>query len=78
MRQSVPASEWVVVEDGPLTEELYSLLSKYQGNHPGLIKRVPLETNQGLGAALQAGIPECSNELIARMDTDDIAREDRF
>lgn len=78
LRQSVPASEWVVVEDGPLTEELYSLLSKYQGDYPGLIKRVPLETNQGLGAALQAGIPECSNELIARMDTDDIARDDRF
>ncbi len=78
LRQTVPASEWVVVEDGPLTEELYSVLSKYQTENPGLIKRVHLEKNQGLGAALQAGVPECSNELIARMDTDDIAREDRF
>ena len=28
--------------------------------------------------ALADGIPACSYELIARMDTDDIAREDRF
>ena len=78
LRQTVPANEWVVVEDGPLTDELYAVLEKYQKEHPGLIKRVPLEKNQGLGLALRAGVPECSNELIARMDTDDICREDRF
>ena len=78
LRQTVQADEWVIVEDGPLTDEMYSLLDKYQSEHPELIKRVPLEKNQGLGLALRAGVPECKNELIARMDTDDIAREDRF
>lgn len=78
LRQTVQADEWVVVEDGPLTDELYSVLERYEKEYPGLIKRVPLPVNQGLGLALQAGVPECSNELIARMDTDDIAREDRF
>lgn len=78
LRQTVKADEWVVVEDGPLTEEMYSLLTKYQEAYPGLIKRVPLKENQGLGLALRAGVPECKNELIARMDTDDICREDRF
>ncbi len=78
LRQTVQADEWVVVEDGPLTDELYAVLDRYEKEHPGLIKRVPLPVNQGLGLALQAGVPECSNELIARMDTDDIAREDRF
>ena len=78
LRQTVQADEWVIVEDGPLTDEMYSLLDKYQSDYPGLIKRVPLEKNQGLGLALRAGVPECKNELIARMDTDDIAREDRF
>ena len=28
--------------------------------------------------ALADGVPACTYELIARMDTDDIAREDRF
>lgn len=78
LRQTVNANEWVIVEDGPLTDEMYHILDQYQKDYPGLIKRVPLVTNQGLGLALKAGVPVCSNERIARMDTDDIAREDRF
>lgn len=78
LEQTVQADEWVVVEDGPLTEEMYALLDQYQKDLPGLIHRVPLEKNQGLGLALRAGVPECKYDLIARMDTDDIARKDRF
>lgn len=78
INQTVPADEWVIVEDGPLTDEMYALLDDYQQRYPGLIKRVPLEKNQGLGLALRAGVEQCSYELIARMDTDDISREDRF
>ncbi len=78
LRQTIQANEWIIVEDGPLTDELYLLLDDYQRKYPNLIKRVPLKKNQGLGLALRAGIPVCSNAIIARMDTDDIAREDRF
>ena len=78
LRQTLLANEWVIVEDGKLTDELYAVLEEYEKKNPGLIKRVPLEQNVGLGLALRAGVPECSNELIARMDTDDIARKDRF
>ncbi len=78
LQQTIAADEWVVVEDGPLTEEMYKLLDEYQEKNPGLIKRVKLEKNQGLGLALKAGILECKNEIIARMDTDDIAKKDRF
>ncbi len=76
--QTVQAAEWVIVEDGPLTKELYELLNKYEKDNPDLIKRVPLEKNQGLGAALREGVTACSYDLIARMDTDDISRKDRF
>ncbi len=78
LAQTVRADEWVIVEDGPLNEELYALLAEYESRYPNLIKRVPLERNRGLGLALREGITHCSNELIARMDTDDIARSDRF
>lgn len=78
INQTVQADEWLIVEDGPLTDELYAVLDEYDKRYPGLIKRVPLETNQGLGLALRAGVPACTYDLIARMDTDDIAREDRF
>ena len=77
LRQTVRADEWVIVEDGPLTNEMYNLLDEYQANFPGLIKRIPLKRNQGLGLALRAGVLECRNELIARMDTDDISKPDR-
>ena len=78
LNQTVKADEWVIVEDGPLTERMYILLDHYQQQNPGLIKRVPLDENKGLGVALSIGLPECRNELVARMDTDDIARKDRF
>ncbi|MBO7541955.1 MAG: glycosyltransferase [Bacteroidales bacterium] len=73
---AVPA-EVVLVEDGPLTDELYALLDDYGNSHPEL-KRVPLSENRGLGLALQEGINHCSNELVARMDTDDISVPTRF
>ncbi|MCR4850152.1 MAG: glycosyltransferase [Lachnospiraceae bacterium] len=78
LAQTVTADEWVIVEDGPLTEELYSLLDRYQADNPGLIRRIVLDENRGLGSALAVGVPACKNDLIARMDTDDIARPDRF
>ena len=78
LKQTVKADEWVIVEDGPLTKELYDILDHYQFENPGLIKRIPLACNRGLGLALREGLPNCKNELVARMDTDDIAREDRF
>ena len=78
LKQTVQADEWVIVEDGPLSTQMYELIDRYQAEYPGLIKRVRHKQNQGLGLALRSGIPECNNEMIARMDTDDIAREDRF
>lgn len=78
LRQTIQADEWVIVEDGPLTSEMYQLLDTYESLYPGLIHRVQLKENQGLGLALREGVLHCNCELIARMDTDDIAREDRF
>ncbi|MBR3841198.1 MAG: glycosyltransferase, partial [Erysipelotrichales bacterium] len=78
LNQTCLADEWVIVEDGPLTKELYHILDLYDNKFPGLIKRVRLEINRGLGLALREGIIHCQNEIIARMDTDDIARVDRF
>ena len=38
---------------------------------------VRLAKNGGLGNALNEGIKHCKNELVARMDSDDIAYPDR-
>ena len=78
LRQTLQPKEIVIVKDGPLTKELEMVLEEYQGKNPALYTIVPLEKNQGLGIALAEGIKQCKYELVARMDTDDIAREDRF
>lgn len=75
--QTLIPSEIVIVEDGPLTKSLYEVLDEYSKKFQ-IIKRVPFEKNRGLGLALRDGILACSNEWIARMDTDDISMPNRF
>ena len=68
LKQTIPPDEVVLVEDGPLTNELYDVLDEYP-----MIHRVKNKENLGLGLALNEGLKVCKNELVARMDTDDIA-----
>lgn len=76
--QTVKADEWVIVKDGPLTDELEKVLKRYETKYPNLIRYVVFEENQGLGLALKAGVEACTYEIIARMDTDDICVPNRF
>lgn len=76
--QTVAPSEIVMVKDGPLTPELEAVLEEYSSGHPGVFNFVCYADNMGLGYALHKGVVACSNEIIARMDTDDIARPDRM
>lgn len=77
INQTCPPEEIVLVEDGALTDELYVVINEIKEVHPGLITSVIHEKNQGLGLALQHGLEVSRNELVARMDTDDIAVPDR-
>lgn len=76
--QGVKPSEIVLVKDGPLNTGLDSVLEKWKTKLGDVLKCVPLENNVGLGHALNIGMEYCSHELIARMDTDDVAKPDRF
>lgn len=77
--QILKPNEIILVEDGPLTEKLYSTIVDLKLKiGKNILKTVKLEKNMGLGNALRIGIEKCSNELIARMDTDDIAYPNRF
>lgn len=76
--QTIKADEWVIVKDGPITQELQDIIDKYKSYDGVVIKEIQLDKNSGLGIALSYGVPECSHELIARMDTDDIAVSNRF
>ena len=75
--QTLPATEIILVEDGPLTSELDDIVAKSQQDHPEL-KTVKLAQNGGIGHALNEGLMHCSYDLVARMDADDICKPDRF
>ena len=72
LNQTVAPDEIVLVEDGPLTDELYAVLDDYP-----MLHRVKNEINLGLGLALNVGLKKCRNELVARMDTDDCSKPER-
>lgn len=74
--QSLPPTEVVLVEDGPLGQDLLDCIERYRGLLP--LVSVKLPENIGLARALNVGLTHCSHDLVARMDTDDICRPDRF
>ena len=78
INQTLTPDEIVLVQDGKLTEKLYAVIEEYKQKYPVIFKTYALKQNQGLGKALNYGMEKCSNELIARMDTDDIAEPNRF
>ncbi len=74
--QTLKATEIILVEDGPITGELSAVIDHYCFDLP--VKRIKLKVNLGLASALNEGLKHCSNELVLRMDTDDVALPHRF
>lgn len=74
--QSVPPEQFVLVIDGPVPDalmcEINSLAERFD------ITLCPLSQNVGLGKALNEGLSVCRNDIVARMDSDDIAFPDRI
>lgn len=75
--QTFPTDDFVLVCDGPLNSELDAVIAVKQQEMGDRLKIVRLAKNGGLGNALNEGIKHCKNELVARMDSDDIAHPDR-
>ena len=75
--QSLPTDDFVLVCDGPLNDGLDAIIAKKQQEMGEILNIVRLAKNGGLGNALNEGIKHCKNELVARMDSDDIAYPDR-
>lgn len=77
LNQTVQPEQFVIVEDGKLSDRLEYIIKNYAVKFPDLFTVLPLKENVGLGRALDYGIKVCRNELIARMDSDDISLPER-
>ena len=76
INQTIKPDEIIIVKDGPLTDELDTIIDNYSADS-NLFTIVALSKNRGLGNALNIGIKTSRNELIARMDSDDISFPNR-
>lgn len=75
--QTLSTNDFVLVCDGPLTVPLDSVIKAKQQEIGKTLNVVRLAKNRGLGNALNEGIKHCKNELVARMDSDDISYPNR-
>lgn len=78
LAQTILPSDFVIVEDGKLTDELENIIKKFEKDYPELFNVIRLDNNKGLGIALSIGIKECKYEYVARMDSDDYSYSDRI
>ncbi|MBP3706132.1 MAG: glycosyltransferase [Clostridia bacterium] len=76
INQSVKPDEIVLVVDGPVPEKLDRIIKSYE--LLDFFKVIRLKKNMGHGEARRTGLKNCSNELVALMDADDISVPDRF
>lgn len=77
LKQTVNASQIVIVKDGSLTIGLENVLKELISENKELFTIVEISENVGLAQALNIGIKHCRYPLIARMDSDDISLPER-
>jgi GT2 family glycosyltransferase len=68
----------VLVQDGPVPEELAAMIAELVATSPVRVDHVVMEHNVGLGPALDAGLAASDHEIVARMDADDVSLPERF
>lgn len=77
LNQTLPPDEIVIVKDGPLSDKLDETIADYRNKYSDVFNIVSSPENVGLGRALALGLQQCRNELVARMDSDDISDSNR-
>ena len=76
IEQTKKPDEIVLVVDGPVPDEIGAIIEDYE--KLDFFKVVRFEINQGHGNARRAGLENCTNEIVAIMDSDDISDPNRF
>jgi glycosyltransferase involved in cell wall biosynthesis len=77
LNQTIKPDEIVIVKDGLLTDELEHVIKDYKEKYPNIFTIISNDKNLGLGLSLNKGLAVCKNELVARMDSDDICYPER-
>lgn len=76
-QQLIP-NELILIVDGPISNELNTVVLKYLTKFSNIMSVYRLGSNHGLGYALRFGLTKCKYEYVARADSDDICNPERF
>ncbi len=76
--QTIKPDEVILVVDGPIGYDLSNLLLQFERKYEKYLKILWQKVNTGLGNVLRIGVENAKYDIIARMDSDDISRSDRF
>ena len=68
----------ILVQDGPVPPPLAAVIGELIESSPVPTTLLALDANVGLGVALDQGMSACAHDIVARMDSDDIALPHRF
>ncbi|MBE6753508.1 MAG: glycosyltransferase [Ruminococcaceae bacterium] len=77
MEQTLPPDEFVLVCDGPIGEPLEAVIRKYEQLYPQKFNVIRIEMKIGIGPCANRALNECRNEIVVRMDADDISVPNR-
>ena len=68
----------ILVQDGPVGIDLTEVLDRWIAKLGDIITLIVNEVNIGLTKSLNKGITAIDTDYIARMDSDDVSRPERF
>ena len=78
VEQTRPPAEVLIVQDGPVAASLDREIHRLEAESPVPVRVLRLAHNQGLAHALDAALPRCAHDVVARADADDVAYPRRF
>ena len=78
LNQTARPSEIVLVIDGPIPKETRDTINDFALKNKHIFNFIDLKVNVGHGKAKNIGLENCTNELVAIMDSDDVCTKDRF
>ena len=74
--QTLLPSELVLIIDGPVGEDIDKVVAGVANNE--IVRVIRLEKNSGHAISRQAGLDAAQYDYVAIMDSDDLAKHDRF
>ena len=75
LNQTIPPTKIIIVKDGPIKKNISNYCYKISTKHNVLL--VDCAENLGLGSALNKGFNFVEEDIVIRMDSDDISRFNR-